>query len=288
MKRSFCKSSVAAVILGLLSVVLPLQAFPPAPYSTLYGNVRDQYGMLLSGRGVSVLTFAGSTELDPQPLFDVPSGDYNYQVRLRMDMGRPFTTSYHPQVLEQNSPLNLKVAMGGRTYLPIEMNSPKTAGEPSTRRRLDLTLGVDSDGDGLPDAWEEAQQYQAGEPAGLNGWDLSKLDRDGDYDGDGVSNWNEYLSGTYALDATSVLSLEIREKHADYARLEFYSFYGKGYTLESSSDLKSWDPVTFTLDRPEAGASVGALTSLTANTTGLTSLYVATTDSIIHYRLLAR
>ena len=29
-------------------------------------------------------------------------------------------------------------------------------GKPSETTRLDLTLGEDSDGDGLPDAWERA------------------------------------------------------------------------------------------------------------------------------------
>lgn len=289
MKRSYCTPSATALCLGLLVVLLPVQAFPPAPYHTLFGNVRDQYGMLLPSSGTVVRTFSGSSELASQPLFDVPSGNYNYQIRVRMDMARPDTDSYHPEVLDTNAALNLKVAMGGRTYVPIEMNSPTAVGEPSARRRLDLTLGVDSDGDGLPDAWEESQLYQAGVPAGPTGWDLSKLDRDGDHDGDGFSNWHEYLSGTYALDATSVLDLKIIEKTASSARLEFYSFYGKGYTLESSADLQVWTPVSFTLVPPAAaGASGASQTSLTATTTGLTSLYVATTDSTFHYRLLAR
>jgi hypothetical protein len=245
--------------------------------------------MLIPSSGTVVRTFAGSRELAAQPLFDVPSGNYNYQIRVRMDMARPDTDSYHPEVLDENSVLNLKVAMGGRTYLPIEMNSPTTVGKPSTRRRLDLTLGVDSDGDGLPDAWEESQLYQAGVPAGQNGWDLSKLDRDGDHDGDGFSNWHEYLAGTYALDATSILDLKIIEKTASSDHLEFYSFYGKVYTLESSADLQVWTPVSFTLAPPAAaGASGAAQTSLTATTTGPTSLYVATTDTTLHYRLLAR
>jgi hypothetical protein len=289
MNRFFCTHWMAALATGLSSVPSSVQAFPPAPHHTLFGNVRDQYGKLLPSSGTLVRIFAGSGELAPQPLFDVPSGDYNYQIRVRMDMARPDTNSYHPQVLNKDSVLNLKVEMGGRTYLPIEMKRPTTVGESSTRRRLDLTLGVDRDDDGLPDAWEESQLYQAGEPAGQDGWDLSKLDRDGDYDADGSSNWQEYLSGTYALDATSILDLRILEKTDSLARLEFYSFYGKGYTLEGSTDLKSWTPVAFTLAPPSAaGVAAEALTSLTANTTGPTSLYVVTSGPILHYRLLAR
>ena len=45
---------------------------------------------------------------------------------------------------------------------------------------------VDSDGDDLPDWWEE--QYFPG--------DLTVLNRNGDYDHDGYSNYQEYLNGT--------------------------------------------------------------------------------------------
>jgi hypothetical protein len=161
-------------------------------------------------------------------------------------------------------------------------------GAAADRRRLDLTLGVDLDGDGLPDAWEEAQLYQAGERPGVNGWELSKLDRDGDYDGDGTSNWNEYLAGTYALDATSILDLEIAEKLSDSVRLEFYSFYGKQYTLEASTDLQTWAGVALSLTAPAEGVAVATQSSLTATMTGVTSVYVGTTDTAAHYRLIAR
>ena len=48
---------------------------------------------------------------------------------------------------------------------------------------------VDSDGDGLPDEWEEANGLDAGDSNGANG-------AYGDADGDGLSNVAEYLAGT--------------------------------------------------------------------------------------------
>ncbi len=51
-----------------------------------------------------------------------------------------------------------------------------------------VTVG-DSDGDGLPDWWEEAHDLDAGDPNGANG-------AYGDADGDGLSNIAEYLAGT--------------------------------------------------------------------------------------------
>jgi hypothetical protein len=234
------------------------------------------------------VTYVGLKETQRQEVVDVPSADYNYQMRLRLDMTRPETVTYHPKALATGSVFNLAVVRGNRIYRPIEVESPPTVGASADRRRLDLTLGVDLDGDGLPDAWEEAQLYQAGERPGVNGWELSKLDRDGDYDGDGTSNWNEYLAGTYALDATSILDLEIAEKLSDSVRLEFYSFYGKQYTVEASTDLKTWAAVALSLTAPAEGAAVPTQSSLTATTTGVTSVYVGTTDAVDHYRLIAR
>jgi subtilisin family serine protease len=51
-----------------------------------------------------------------------------------------------------------------------------------------VTVG-DSDGDGLPDWWEEAHDLDAGDPNGANG-------AYGDADGDGLTNLGEYLAGT--------------------------------------------------------------------------------------------
>lgn len=272
----------------LLGVGWPVQAFPPGVPYTLFGNVRDQYGVLLPTTGASIVTYVGLKEMQRQSLVDVPAFDYNYQLRLRIDMARPETATYHPRALSTGSVFNLAVVRGNRIYRPIEAAMPSTVGAPADRKRLDLTLGVDLDGDGLPDAWEEAQLHQAGEKPGANGWELSKVDRDGDYDGDGISNWNEYLAGTYALDATSMLDLEIVEKLGDSVRLEFYSFYGKQYTLEAATDLKTWAAVPLSLTLPAEGVEVATQSSLTATTTGVTSLYVGTTEAAAHYRLIAR
>ena len=276
------------VMIGVGLALSPVRALPPAPPYTIFGNVRDQYGVLLPSKGAFVVTYVGLKETQRQEVVDVPSANYNYQMRLRLDMTRPETLTYHPKALATGSVFNLAVVRGNRIYRPIEVASPTTVGAAADRRRLDLTLGVDLDGDGLPDAWEEAQLYQAGERPGVNGWELSKLDRDGDYDGDGTSNWNEYLAGTYALDATSILDLEIAEKLSDSVRLEFYSFYGKQYTVEASTDLQTWAGVALSLTPPAEGAAVPTQSSLTATTTGVTSVYVGTTDAVAHYRLIAR
>lgn len=62
----------------------------------------------------------------------------------------------------------------------------------------------DADGDGMPDAWEAL--YAAGKN-GHAGLVAGADDGAADNDGDGRSNWEEYVAGTDPLDENSVFSL---------------------------------------------------------------------------------
>jgi hypothetical protein len=136
---------------------------------------------------------------------------------------------------------------------------------------LDLTLGEDLDKDGLPDTWEAWQLYQAGLYPDENGnWDLSLLDKNGDFDEDGQSNGLEYITGTFAGDATETFVLTIKEKLPQSVRFEFYGITGKVYTIESSLDMKTWTRVPFAVGAPGVGNSahqasdVGIVSAFTA------------------------
>jgi hypothetical protein len=287
-RRSKLIARGSAMVAGLLLAAWGLpqdaKAFPPAPFFTVYGDVRDQYGVLLPAGGGSVVVYQGSKEILRQSLSAVSGEDHNYQMRMRMDMLRAATASYSSSAVTAGTVFTLGVDIGGVIYYPLEMSHPPTVGNPADRKRLNLTLGIDSDGDGLPDAWEESQLYQGGYLPGENGWDLSLIDRDGDLDKDGISNFNEYLAGTYASDATSTLGLQIKEKLADSVRLEFYGIYGKTYAIESSTDLKTWAAVPFSVAEETAVAQ----SSLIATTTGITSVYSTATAAGTFYRLSIR
>ena len=267
---------------------LSLRAFPPAPYYTVYGDVRDQYGVLIPADGAAVVVYKDGKELMRQELVASAGTDFNYQLRLRIDMLRTSTTTYSSVALTSGAIYTLAVSIGSQSYYPIEMATAPVIGSASVRRRLNLTLGIDSDGDGLPDAWEEAQLYHGGYLPGNNGWDLSLIDKNGDFDKDGVSNGTEYVAGTYATDSTSVLSLSIKEKLATSARLEFYAFYGKSYTLESTTDLKTWTAVPFSLSDPATPDAAAAQSSLTSTVTDVISIYADASAQSTYYRLIAR
>lgn len=271
---------IPRVVLALFVSAAPLQAFPPAPYYTIFGDVKDQYGQRLPAEGCSVILYQSGREILRQSMTTNGGG---YQLRMRIDMFRSATSAYSSAALKSGSDYSLSVSVNGLLYQPIEMKTAATVGSAADRRRLDLTLGVDSDGDGLPDAWEESQLYEAGQLPGPEGWDLSLVDRNGDLDGDGVINWNEYLAGTGAGDPRSRLSLEIKEITTSGARLEFYALYGRIYELESSTDLKNWSAAEFT-----PADAAGPTRLYQADTSGIVSLFTPQGGPKTYYRLSVR
>lgn len=230
-------------------------AFPPAPYYTLYGTVRDQVGQTITAEGATVILFKGAQELGRAGISSGTRLDQNYELNVRIDQNRGGTTLYSEKALAAQGSFSMAVDIGGSRYYPIEVAGNLTAGKGGERVRLDLTLGQDSDGDGLPDVWEQWQLYQAGkDPDDEGNWPIHLIDKNGDLDGDGTSNWLEYLAGTFAGDATERFSLDIEEKTATGVRFAFYAITGKTYTIETSTDTKTWTRVPFSVGQPAAGS----------------------------------
>lgn len=95
--------------------------------------------------------------------------------------------------------------------------------------RVDLTIsGICPDGDqnGLPDCWEEAYFGFAG------------VNPNGDDDGDGSSNGDEFKAGTNPKDSASLFAFVTTARHPEGGILvEWSSVEGKTYILERSEDL---------------------------------------------------
>ena len=257
-------------ILLLLLVSLSGWAFPPAPYYTLYGMVRDQVGQTVTAEGAEVILLKGGVEVGRTPITSSQI-DLNYELNMRIDQNRSGTTFYTEKAVAAGGLFSLVVSMNGELFYPIEVSGNLTAGKGGERVKLDLTLGEDKDKDGLPDVWEAWQLYQAGLYPDENGkWDLSLIDPNGDFDKDGQSNLLEYIAGTFAGDATETFGLSIKEKLPQSVRFEFYGITGKVYTIESTLDMKTWTRVPFAVGAPGAGnnahqaSDVGIVSAFTA------------------------
>ncbi len=237
----------AFATLAVWLLAAPLQAFPPNPSYTLFGMVRDQVGATLRVEGAVIVLLHNNTEVGRAPVRPTPLGDRNYEIDVRIDQARAATRTYSHKAVPSQGIYTLYVEMNGEKFYPIETKGTLRAGNGGERVRLDLNLGADTNHDGLPDAWQEFQLFQAGRRPGQPGWDIGLITKDGDFDGDGVSNFLEYVAGTFAGDAAERFELKLVSKSATEVGFEFYGITGKVYTIEESSDLRTWSPAPFAL-----------------------------------------
>lgn len=211
----------------------PTFAYPPAPYHLFVGVLRDEYGTPIHSVGAEVIleTTTGvqvKTVVNPGI-----EGGANYRLEVPMDAGL-MATPYKPTALRPFASFRMKVRVGKVTYLPIEMRGDYgTLGQPGKRTRLNLTLGEDSNGDGLPDAWQR-----------LIHPDISQVNPDADA-GNGLNYLQTYLAGTYTVDPKEGFELSLMGVTNGVSHLEFLAVTGRTYSLVSSTDLKVWTPSTF-------------------------------------------
>jgi hypothetical protein len=236
--------------LALLTILAclngPVGAYPPAPFHLFYGMLRDEYGTPIN-TGAEVIFETGTGIQIKTTVIPGVESAANYRLEVPMDSGL-MAAPYLPTALRPTVPFQVRVRVGGVTYLPIEMAGDlRQLGQPSQRTRLNLTLGEDSDGDGLPDAWER-----------LINPDISKVKPGDDVDKDGLTNLQEYFAGTYAFDPENGFALSIVGVQQGRPQLEFLAVNARTYTLLGSTDLKNWEVLPFRLSTEAASAPARA------------------------------
>ena len=249
--RRYADTLHALTLLPLLAFLplLPAHAFPPSPHHLFYGTVRDESGNPLFVNNAEVfLQTSSGTQIKAAIVPNLEPG-LNYRLAVPMDAGLT-QDLYKPTALRPTVPFKLQVRIGNTVYLPVEMSGDYARlGQPAQSTRLDLTLGEDTDGDGLPDAWEKALLTLSGGSKTLK--DIKPGD---DFDGDGLSNLQEYLAGTYAFDDQDGFSLKAVRQNGALTMLEFLAIRGRSYTIHSSKDLEHWTAASFRISAQTPGA----------------------------------
>lgn len=247
--RSLSRAFLVVLLTGLIPIAVV--AFPPLPHHTVYGLVRDEFGNPLTAPGTElILDTLSGTSLSTTVVAGLEAG-VNYRINVPVDAGLT-EDLYRPTALRPTAPFRIRVKIAGRTYVPLEMKANMASlGQPAQASRVDLTLGEDTDGDGLPDAWERSVIA-----AGKLGVSLSGLNPNDRLNGNSLSVLQAYIAGTYAWDPKDGFRVDIVQFDGLNPVLEFLALRGRSYSVIGSDDLVTWVPASFQIQGASASGSV--------------------------------
>ena len=231
---------IIARVLAMVGCGACALAFPPLPHHTVFGLVRDELGTPLTAPGgeITLETLSGTT-LKTVVAPGAAAG-VNYRIEVPIDAGLT-SDAYLPSAMQPTAPFRMKVKLGTRTYVPMEMKVDwARLGQPAEQSRVDLTLGEDTDGDGLPDAWER-MMIQSGKLA----LSLAQFSPTNRLNGNALTVMESYVAGTYAWDPKDGFRLDIQSMKEGRPVLQFMALRGRSYTVDSSADLVQWSRVRF-------------------------------------------
>ncbi len=225
-----------------------LLAYPPAPHHVIYGLVRDDFGTALMSPQAQVVLEAPSGVQIAATLKPGSAPGVNYELQVPMDAGLT-ADPYEPNALVAAAPFKIYVVVGQVTNLPIQMaGNYSLLGQPGQQTRIDLTVGVDSNGDGIPDAWEMAYLSAIG-----SNLSLAQVNAGSVLGPDGLTILQEYLAGYYPFDPADTFLLKLISINSDSPLLQFTAITGRTYTVLGSNDLYNWTPLSFVI--PSEGPS---------------------------------
>jgi hypothetical protein len=248
----------------------------PQPMCVYYGQAMDGYGFPYSTNATVVLLH-GTNEIASHSIRGSLSAGVNFALYVHLDDGTG-ARSYSPRALRSGDLASVVVRTPAGQRTIMEQQAVPPVGEPGELIMINVTASGDADGDALPDAWEEELILWSG--GALT--NLSDVNPEDDFDGDGQINRDEYRAGTFPFLGEDLL---LAEDHGATAngrfRIGFLSVRGKLYGVRYVTDLRHtlWNPSPIAVSE-----TADFQTRPTEGTGGWMSLYVPGTIDHAYFR----
>lgn len=264
---------VKNLLLALLLAASAASAGTMRPSVIVYGEVRDAFGIRLNS-DEQISAFLGTNEVARTVVSVYPDGS-NY--RINLDVYDPATAAAGQ--IKPGDTVTIRVKIGGTFQPAIGTNTFAAPGDGSPVKRS-LLVGADSDGDGLPDAWEQMVIANSGGKV----TNLNQVGPGKDLDGDGMNDDQEFWYGSFAFLAGDELRAADLDPVGGRLAFRFLTVLDTPYHVETSPKITvaAWTncPIALTLSAPAAAGS------FLGNGDYMT-IYLAPTNSPGYYRLKA-
>jgi hypothetical protein len=237
MRSMVSRGTRAAVTLLLLAGAV--RAGMPQPGFIFYGQARDEQGWPYLSDAEVVLKVNGQVCASHVITGAIRPG-VNFVLRVPLDSG--VGTAYSAVAARPGDPVSIVVRAGGGDKPIMDPFPLPDLGSAGGVLGIDVTVGTDADHDGLPDEWEQWLVDYDGHDAVTS---IASVRPGEDFDGDGVSNLEEFRSGTFAELEYDYFRIEsVDPAAADKICLAFLSVPGKAYTLSVVSNVVAggWSP----------------------------------------------
>ncbi|MCX6903869.1 MAG: hypothetical protein NTW03_10430 [Verrucomicrobia bacterium] len=234
--------------------------------------MRDELGDPITSTNAQIVfqTSAGTTL--STTIVPFLGAGINYRLKVPMDAGLT-ADNYQGTAQRSQVPFLLTVKIGPTTYHPIQMQGGyANLGKPGQKTWLDLTLGEDTLGDGLPDAWKWMVLQMS------DGYytDICQIRPNDRFPGYPMTMLQAYIAGTYVWDPSDVFSLLVVGMNGHAPVVRFQAVQGRSYSIAATTDFHQWSPVQV---RQAFASSTSLMNSYVATGTGQVQLEVPPSTS---------